>query len=459
MNMKKPNEFILEDKYALYRMTVGLVVPMTLQNLFNVGITTVDVMMLGKVSEAALSGASLAGQVQYIMNMFYFGLTSGASILTAQYWGKHDVRTIEKVFGMSLCFSLCVGILFFGTAKIIPSHLIKIFTKDSLVIQNGTIYLQIISWSYPLVAFTMIYLNLMRSVERVMVTTLTYLVSLIVNTVCKAILIFGFGEIPAMGVRGAAYATVFARAVELLIVVVYMNYKENPISLRWKDFIIFDRPLLKDCVMFSIPVILNEFMWGLGMSVNTAIIGHLGSAAVAANSVAQAARELLMVAGTGLASATAVIIGKTIGEQKFYLAEVYARKLTLISVLTTLIVACGLFLFRNWVVRNMAVSAEAKDYLSFMLFVICFYAVAQSYNSIMIVGIFRAGGNIKACFLIDVIIMWLFSLPLGVSLAFLLEAGVKVVFLTLFSDEFIKVPVCAWWYKKKIWLQNVTKDM
>ncbi|MCI8599953.1 MAG: MATE family efflux transporter [Lachnospiraceae bacterium] len=452
-------ELTREENRAFYRMTIALVIPMALQNLINVGVTTADVVMLGKVGETALSGASLAGQVQFIMNLIFFGLTSGASVLTAQYWGKRDVRTIERVFGISLSFSLGIGLLFFAAAQILPRQLMYVFTPEEPVILEGISYLRIVSWSYLPVAFTMIYLNLMRSVERVVVATWTYFISLIVNIIGNAILIFGLFHVPAMGVRGAAYATVFARIVELAIVVIYMNWKGNPLRLHLRDFVKFEKLLLKDFLVFSGPVIANELMWGLGMSANAAIIGHLGSAAVAANSVAQVSRQLIMVIGFGLAAATSIMIGKAIGEQKLRLAEIYARKFVRLSVGITLIAAVGLFLCRGFIAGSMTISAQSKDYLSFMLFVVCYYAVFQSYNTTLIVGVFRAGGDTKIGFFIDLFGMWCCSILLGFVAAFWLHWGVKAVFIVLLSDEIVKVPISTWRYRKKLWLRNITREM
>ena len=457
--MNEHNRLTPEENRAFYRMAVALVIPMALQNLINVSVTAVDVVMLGKVGETALSGSSLAGQIQYIMNLIFFGLTSGASVLTAQYWGKQDVRTIERVFGISLSAALGIGILFLTAVQVMPRQLMYLFTTEEPVIQEGIAYLRIVSWSYLPVSFTMSYLNLMRSVERVVVATWTYFVSLIVNIIGNAVLIFGMFGIPAMGVRGAAYATAFARLVELLIVALYINWKGNPISLHLGDFIKFDRLLLKDFVVFSSPVVANELMWGLGMSANAAIIGHLGSAAVAANSVAQVARQLVMVAGFGLAAATSIMIGKAIGERKLWLAEVYARKFVWLSVGITMFMAAVLFMSRGFIAGSMTITPQAKEYLNFMLFVVCYYSIFQSYNTTLVVGVFRAGGDTRIGFFVDAFGMWCFSIFLGFIAAFWLHWGVKAVFAVLLADELVKVPITTWRYRKKYWLKDVTREL
>lgn len=456
--MKEQMKLTTEETKAFYRMAVALVIPMALQNLINVGVTTADVVMLGKVGETVLSGSSLAGQVQFIMNLLFFGLTSGASVLTAQYWGKRDIRTIEKVFGICLTFSMCVGALFFTAAQLFPVQLMRVFTAEEDVIAEGVKYLRIVSWSYFPVAYTMIYLNLMRSVEKVVVATWTYFISLIVNIVGNAILIFGLLGVPALGIEGAAYATLFARLVELAVVLVYQKAKSNPIRLHLKDFIRFDKLLLRDFIAFSAPVACNELMWGGAMSANAAIIGHLGSAAVAANSVAQVSRQLVMVVGFGLANATAIMIGKAIGEQKLRLAEAYSKKFVQLSVGVTMAVSLGLFFSRGLIASSMTISPEAKEYLRFMLFVMCYYTLLQAYNTVMIVGVFRAGGDTKIGFVLDVFSMWCITIPLGAFAAYYLNWGVKAVFAILLADEFIKLPLAAWRYRKKLWLRDITRE-
>lgn len=192
-----------DDKALFYRNVFALVLPMALQNLINVGITSADVIMLGKVGEIALSSSSLAGQIYFIMSLILFGLTSGAAVITAQYWGKKDIETIEKVLGISMRVGLSVGILFFAAAQLMPTALMRIFTSEQAIIEEGVKYLRIVSWSYPLAAAAVVYLNIMRSVERVIISTLVYSASLVVNVIFNAIFIFGLGPAPAMGVSGA----------------------------------------------------------------------------------------------------------------------------------------------------------------------------------------------------------------------------------------------------------------
>ena len=255
--MLKRENHIEIDRRKFYKTVLALVVPMALQNLINVGVTAADVIMLGAVGEKALSGASLAGQIQYIMTLFLFGLTSGATVLTAQYWGKGDRDAIEKILGMAVKAAVCVTALFTVSALAVPELLMQVFTNDPVVVSEGVKYLRIVAFTYIMMGVTQAYLYIMRSVERVVV---------------------------------AALGTLCARILEVVLVAIYARLFNREIRLRFKYVLHTDKILFSDFMRYALPVVVNEVLWGLGTAANTAILGHMGSAAVAANSVAQVAR-------------------------------------------------------------------------------------------------------------------------------------------------------------------------
>ena len=322
----------LEDK-GFYSNVVRLVMPMAIQNLINVGVTSTDVIMLGKVGETALSGVSLANQVYFILSLLFFGLTSGACVLTAQYWGKKDTRTIEKVMGMSFRISLLGAAVFTVAALAFPGLLMRIFTADKAVIEAGISYLRIVAFSYMLSAFTNVYLNIIRSVEKVVIATVVYGTSLVANVIFNAIFIFGLLGVPAMGAAGAALGTLLARVIEVLIVVFYAVKMNDVVKIHIKDLFVKDKALGKDFFTYAFPVLLNELAWGAGMAAISAIVGHLGSSVVAAHSVAQVCRQLSMVIGFGISNAAAIMIGKAIGEKKEELARQYGKRFVKIAVI------------------------------------------------------------------------------------------------------------------------------
>ena len=455
---KQPETKIEVDWKRFYKQVFMLVIPMALQNLINVGVTAADVLMLGKVGEKVLSGASLAGQIQFIMTLILFGTTSGATVLTAQYWGKKDTRTIEKILGMGMTIGVSCAAVFTLAAELIPEMLMRIYTSDPAVISEGVKYLRIVALSYIFMAATQIYLYIMRSIERVVIATVIYSVSLVCNVIINAVLIFGLLGFPRLGIMGAATGTLISRMVELIIVVWYAKVKNKIVRFHWIDMWKIDKLLMKDFLVYATPVILNELMWGLGSSANTAVIGHLGSAAVAANSVAQVARQLATVVAFGVSNATAIYLGKTIGERKFELAKTYGKKFTVLSLITGA-VGGGLILAAAPIANAlMTLSAEAQGYLTFMFFVMSYFTLCQALNTTLVVGVFRSGGDTRFGLVMDVSTMWGCSILLGALAAFVFNAPVPVVYMILMSDEVIKVPITLKRFFSYKWIKDVTRE-
>lgn len=445
------------DNKSFYKMAFSLVFPMAIQNLINVGITAVDVLLLGKVSETVLSAASLAGQVQFIMMLIFFGLTSGAAVLTAQYWGKGDTESIEKIMGICMRFSLIVALFFTIVVSLFPSQIMSIFTPEAPVIAEGIRYLRIVAMSYLFMSITLIYLNIMRSVERVVISTVVYLVSFVINFLFSYILIFGLFGFPEMGIQGAAIATLASRVVELLIVLIY-SYKFNKVlHFSPKHLFVRDKFLFRDFLIYSIPVTVNELMWGAGSAMNAVVIGHLGSSVVSANSVTQITRQLATVITFGLANAAAIVVGKSIGENNIEAAKANAKRFINLSILAGIVGAIVILIIRPIAISGLNLSPITQDYLSVMMFVMSYFVVAQAFNTTLIVGIFRGGGDTKYGLFVDVVTMWCGSILLGALAAFVFKWSVPVVYIILMSDELLKIPLTVYRYKSKKWLNNVTR--
>ena len=447
------------DWKRFYKNVFALVIPMAIQNLINVGVTATDVFMLGRVGEKVLSGASLAGQIQFIMMLIFFGITAGATVLTAQYWGKRDTDTIEKVLGMALTGGILLAAVFTTLALIIPETLMRIYTSDTTVIMEGAKYLRIVGLSYIFMAITQVYLNIMRSIERVVVATVVYFISLLVNICINATLIFGLFGAPRLEITGAAIGTLCARMTETLLVILYARFKNKIVKIRPYYLVHIDKILFMDFVHYSMPVVLNELMWGLGTSCNTAIIGHLGSAAVAANSVAQVARQLAQIVVFGIANATAIWLGKTLGERKTEYAKAYAKRFIWLSLALGLAGGAMILIFGPLVSGFLTLSDKSQDYLMFMFFVMSYFVVAQAFNTTMICGIFRSGGDTKFGLYLDVATMWGCSILIGGVAAFVFHASVPAVYAILLSDEVIKAPFSIWRYRKYKWLNDVTRTV
>ena len=445
------------ENRTFYKTVLALVLPMALQNLINVGVQSADVIMLGRVGESAISAASLAGQVQFVMMLVLFGLSSGASVLTAQYWGKGDVRAIERIIAISLRISVAVALVFFLAAELFPYSLMRIFTSDTAVIEGGVSYLRFVAPGYLIISFTNTYLNILRSVEKVKFPALVYSVSLVSNIILNAVFIFGLMGVPAMGVAGAALATTLSRVIELFIVAVYAS-RNRLVRLRKEHFFSRHTVLMKDFMKYSMPTTLNELLWGTGVAMNTVIIGHLGTQVVAANSVAQVMRQLAMVVSFGVANATAILVGKAIGAGSEEQARRNASRLIRVALAMSAAGSALIFLLRAPVAGMMELSPEADGYLRYLLVLMNVFVLLQGYNATMIVGVFRGGGDTKFGLYVDAGTMWCGSIVLGALAAFVFRFPVKWVLAILMLDEVAKMPLSAIRFKSGRWLRNVTRD-
>lgn len=446
------------DTKRFLHSAMALTIPVAMQNLIMTAINSLDVIMLGRVGESVLSGASLGNQIYFVMTLFLFGVTSGASVLIAQYWGRKNTRAIATVFGIGMKLGLAISGVFTVAAFAVPASLMAIFTREPEVIAEGMRYLRLVCFSYPFTAFNMVYLNTMRSMERVKIATAAYTCAFVVNLAANSVLIFGLLGMPAMGAAGAALGTVIARMAETAVVLVYDRKVNDTLKFRVKFLVIRNPALFRDFVRYASPVIANELLWGLGVSTITGILGHLGKTAVAANAVAQVARQLSMIVAFGVSAAATIEIGKKIGAGDVAGAKDYGKKYALLSVATGALGAVVILIARPLALHFMTLTEQAASYLSSMMFVLSYFVVGQSINSTFIVGIFRAGGDTRFGFFFDMAFLWGCAILGGWIAAFVCHAPVMVVYVILMSDEILKLPVAFARYKSYKWLRNITRD-
>ena len=448
----------MSEKRDFYRRVAGLVIPMALQNLMNVAVQSADVVMLGRVGEKALSAASLAGQVNFILSLFLFGLASGAAVLCAQYWGKGDLRAIETVTGICMRFSMLIGLVVTLFTVAFPGTIMRILTSDEQVRVLGVEYLRAVCISYFLMTFSSVYLNIMRSMERVVVSTVVYGASLLINIVVNALLIFGLGPFPKLGVAGAAIGTVIARLAECVMVLIHNRWMNDLIHVSPRILFVKNRALSSDFVKISGPVILNEVLWGTGMSATAAILGQLGSAAASANAIVQVVRQLSTVVSFGIASAAAILVGKAIGEGKKEMAKEYGARFVKVIAVSGIVGSFVVLLVRPIVMPVMELTPIARGYLSVMMLLMAAYVWFQAFNTLMIVGIFRGGGDTRFGLLLETIGLWGCSVLLGSVAAFALKWSVPLVFAVILLDEYVKFPLVIRRYRSCKWLRDVTRQ-
>ena len=435
-----------------------LVIPIVIQNLITSAVSMADVIMLGRVDQTSLSASSLAAQVQFLLNIVYFGLDSALTILASQYWGKKDTKVISKILGIGLIICMSLSTLATVLALFVPEGVIAIWTDDVELRKAGAEYLRYVAASYFFAGISRPYLSIMKSCERVKLSMAVSMVTMGLNVLLNAILIFGLFGMPAMGIIGAALATSISRGIELIICLVDF-FKQKIIPKALGNMFNIPRVLLSDFVRYSLPALMNDALWGLAFNMNSIIMGHLGSDIVAANSVVTVARDLVTTVGFGISAAAAILLGKEIGSGDLKLARSDASSILKVSFIASILQGIVLFIAMPYIPNLVKISDTAKNYLTIMLLISTVYQVGQIINTVLIASLFRCGGNSKYGLKLDIISMWGVAVPLGLISAFVLKLPPIIVYAITCTDEFIKMPFAIHHYKKGNWINNLTREI
>ena len=447
-----------EEKKEFYRKLFALVLPLALQNLMTALVSASDALMLGLLDQSSLSSVSLATQVQFVLNLFYVALTIGATVLAAQYWGKGDKEAVERVLAIALKGSMAVSLVFFLAAFFCPQFLMQIFTDTPELIRLGLPYLRIVSWSYLFMGVSQIYLCIMKNSGRTMRSTAYGSSAVVLNLLLNTLLIFGLLGFPKMEIAGAALATTVSRAVELGLVLLE-NRKKDQVRIRMKYLREGSPVLRKDFVRYTSPVMANELVWGCGFTMFSVIMGHLGSDAVAANSIANIVKNIIACMCLGIGTGSGILVGNELGRGALDRAREYGGRLCRIAVAAGA-VSGAVLLVCSPLVQLLAVSLseQAHEYLRVMLMICAYYMVGKAVNSTVVAGIFCAGGDTKFGLLCDAVTMWVIIVPVGMLAAFVWKLPVLTVYFLLNLDEFVKLPAVYRHYKKYLWVRNLTKE-
>lgn len=445
------------EKRIFYRKLWGLVFPIAIQNLMTALVSASDAFMLGFVSQTSLSAVSLATQIQFVHNLFMLALTIGATTLAAQYWGKGDTDSVEEILAIVLKISMAVSVVFFIAAMFFSGFLMRIFTNDIRLIQAGIPYLRIVSISYLFMGFSQIYLCIMKNSGRTAKSTIYGSVAVVINIGFNVIFIFGLAGFPAIGIAGAALATTVSRALELLLTI-YENMHRSLVCVRLKYIRNSSKKLKKDFWHYTTPVLGNELVWGCGFTMFSVIMGHLGSDAVAANSVANILKNIIACVCNGIGIGAGIIVGNELGKGEMERAREYGNRLFKLAVFAGAV--SGLILLAVSPVLRIftgSLSAQAHSYLKNMMYICTYYMIGKSVNATVIAGVFCAGGDTKFGLKCDAVTMWVILIPIGMITAFVLKLPIMVVYFIISMDEIIKLPAVYRHYKKYNWVRNLTE--
>ena len=417
-----------------------------------------DSLMLTRLSQDALSAVSLANQTSFVYNMVILAVTSGLGIFASQYWGKGDRDSVEKIFAYVFRIAAVLCILSGLAALIIPRFLMRIFTNDELLVEEGVIYLQFVSPMYFITGISQIFLCILKNSGKTLYGTAVSSLGVIINVLFNALLIYGIGFFPRLEIRGAAIATDISKFCELILYII-MFCRKDSIKLRLKYVLGGKLDFKAEYWKVSLPFLLNQLIWGAGFTMYSVILGHMGSDAVAANSMANVVRNLVTCFSSGIASGTGIMLGNEMGRGNLSLAKHYGKKLYRIALYTGIIMALVIMALSPLVLEINAktFSDTSLYYLKWMLLVAAVTLIGKSCNMCTNNGIFPSGGDTKFSMYMDLVSMWVICIPLGLLSAFVFHAPVLVVFVLINLDEIVKLPLIFIHFRKYGWIKNLTR--
>lgn len=435
---------------ALRKKTLSLVIPIALQQLLLAAVGAGDSLMLGLVNGDAMAAVSFAANIEFVENLFLSSLVGGATILSAQYWGKGDKDAIEKIFGLILRYAACISVVFTVVSLVFPEQLMSLFTDEDALVTIGVDYIRMAAGAYLLSGFSQCYLCVMKTTGQTVRSVVISSFALCLDTILNAVFIFGF----KMEASGAALTTSITRAIELIIVLVCAR----KMAVKARIFKKISLALHRDFLRCSVPHLINSMLWGLGTTVYAAIIGHLGTAIATAYSAAAIVRNLSISLCRGFAQGVEIILADMLGAGKMQEAKNFGKSASRLSLLFGVICALLSILFGMILSLLMQLSTEAREDLHIMILISAFYVFTQCVCIVVVCGVFLAGGDTAFDAYSVAVTMWCVIIPLALAAAFWWQLSPLVVYAILSMDEVVKIPWIYAHYKKYKWLNNITRE-
>ena len=434
-----------------------LALPIALQSLMLASVAAGDAVMLGSIEQDSMAAVSLATQVQFIQNMVITSITGGITILGAQYWGKGDKKTVNDIFCMSIRVCGLVSILFFAACCFLPTQLMSLFTNEANLINIGTGYLRIAGVSYLLTGISQCYLAIMKVTEHAGRTALISSVTVVLNILLNAVFIFGMFGAPAMGARGTATATLIARIIELGWAII-SSYRKGYMHPSMESMLRSNKPLARDFRKCSLPLLGASLFWGVGFTSYTAIIGHMGSDAAAANSVAAVVRDLICCMCNGIGAAGGIVVGNELGAGNLAQGKIYGERLAIMSFIIGFLSTAIVLAVTPAVVKFMVLTDRAREYLTGMMVIMAVYMIGRCVNTVIINGIFDSGGDTLFDMYSLAVMMWCIAIPLAFCGAFVFHWSPLLVYACTCLDEVGKIPWVMHHFRKYKWLKDLTRS-
>lgn len=447
---------------AFWRTCVRLALPIAIQNLLISSFTLVDTAMVSQLGGTALSAVGMAGQWAWLLNMFAFGIASGAAVFVSQYWGARDLKGIHRVTGMALIVGLVILIPFFLVAFISPSFVISLFNRDAAIVETGCAYLSAALWSYPAIMLNVIVSTVLRSTESVKLPMFVSGISMLMNAALNYVFIFGLGIIPAMGVRGAAIATVISAWAGPLLLIVISYVQKNALCAMPTAFFRFTAKEFKKVLARVLPVVFNEGLWGVGTWTISLIYANLGKDEYGGITIFKNFEMIAFAIIQGFGSACCVCVGKNIGAGETEQAVRDAKRFSVLVPLFSLGIGATLIALKNPILAFFNMSGTLSEITlataSGVILIFSIEFAVRNIPYIQIVGIFRSGGDTLAATLFDVGSLWLLAIPTALFTASLGMPFLAVVALVYLCEDWPKATLCLFRFKSGKWIKPVTKE-
>ena len=458
---------ILRDMGEMFRdrnflkKTVMIALPVAMQGMLNTVVNLVDNLMIGSLGSTAIASVGLANKVFFVFSLLVFGVNSGSGVLAAQFWGNKDVKNIRKVLGLALALAVTGSVVFMVPACVKPRLLMRIFTTSEASISMGAAYLAVAAFSYPCTAVTNTYVAMLRAVNRVKEPVMISCAAIVTNVCFNYILIFGKLGAPAMGVTGAALATLIARVVEVVLIFSVVYLGKTPLACGLKELFGWSRAFLKKFFITALPVIINEFIWGLGTTIYSMAYGRMGDDAVAAITIATTIQDMVVVLFQGLSAATAVILGNEMGAGQLKRAEVYGKYFFILQFLVTAVTAllCVSLRWKFIALYQPGISDGVAEAVSRCIMVFAIFAPFRMFNYVNVVGVLRSGGDTAMCLFIDTSGVWFIGIPLAFIGGLILKQPIHIVYGMVTLEEVYKAVIGYIQYRQKKWLRNLAADL
>ena len=439
-----------------YGSLFAIAVPIMIQNLISSSVNMIATVLIGQLGTVEIAGVGLGNQVFFLLNMILFGVASGGGVFTAQYWGKKDIAGIRKNTGLCLTVVLAVSGIFTVSCIAFPRFIIGLYSRDPAVIGVGAEYLRAVAPSYIPFAVSFVFTMIMRTTEKVRLSMVTTVVSLGLNIILSWLLIFGIGPFPPLGVTGAAVATIIARVVEMVLLVGASYGRKYVLAGSFGELFGFDREFVFRFFRIALPVIVNEFLWSLGITMQNVIFARTNTDAIAAINIVNTLSQLTWVIFIGLGNGCAVLIGKKIGEGQELTAREYAGRITFFSPLAAAVVALFLVPLSRLLPLVFNVDPAVFGIINGMVVVLAFAYPFRAFNIAMVIGVCRAGGDTVFSVFYDTFFMWVVALPLAALASFVFHVPAILIYVCICMEDPLKMVIGFWRLRSGRWLHNVT---